>query len=116
MKRTVLALALIAGTAGAAILPAWMFACCIRVAPLCRMACAMHHAGPADRTSTEAAVPQPPPQRAALDASPLFASSSAPRIALLTGSHRSHRNFVSLGALRCDDDVGLYTWLATFLI
>jgi len=132
MKRTVIAAAWIAGTTVPVIAAVvFVFGCCVlpfhaylhKAMPLCHLAMdviggehAGHHDGaqpplparakqePVKRIATEV------PRSFQLAALALVLRTSAPAG---TGAYRS---FISLGALRCDQDVGLYALTATLLI
>jgi len=117
MKRVVIAIACLAGaTVPATIAVVFYFGCCVlpfhrtlhRLMPLCSMA--THQTSADDhRTSTPASERQ--------QLKPRFVSASASREHLQvsivtsglprTGSALAYRSFISLGATRCDRDVGL---------
>jgi len=113
MTRAIVALLMIAMTADAAMLTAPLVTCC---RPACTAACAMHHRDGGNGASAAANVPQRPPARAALDAAPEIAPARAARPPAIAASPAAYRSFIAWGGLRCDDDVGLHTLLATFLI
>jgi hypothetical protein len=128
MRRAAIALAIVAGTlVPAFVATAWLFGCCVlpfhhaihRLVPLCRIAIAMAH--DADRTDRQASstpqkkqrTAQPPATELARASRALFAPRSFPVVSL---SPAAYRSFITLGAIRCDRDVGLHTLFATFLI
>ncbi|HEV8658388.1 MAG TPA: hypothetical protein VGS96_07140 [Thermoanaerobaculia bacterium] len=117
MKRAAIAVACLAGaTIPATIATVYLFGCCVlpfhrtlhRLMPLCSMA--MHQTSSDDhRTSTPASERQ--------QVKPRFVSAPASKEHLQvsivmsglprTGSALAYRSFISLGATRCDRDVGL---------
>ena len=124
MRRAVLAMVVIAGaTVPALVAAVWLFGCCVlpfhgvmhRLLPLCRLA-----AAPADPGHEPASVPAAKPQRIVHRMLPApgvtVIPSNPPRARLVTASPAAYRSAIALGALRCDDDVGLHTLLATFVI
>lgn len=131
MKRTAVAAAWIAGS----IIPLlaatiFLFGCCVlpfhgvihRLMPLCDMAANVmsghhddgdHH----DQTPMPAREKQEPAKRIASevpDPFRLVASMHAQLVAPTPAT--AYRSYISLGAVRCDQDVGLHLLVATFLI
>ena len=115
MTRAIVALMMIAVTAGAAIVFTPFVTCC---RPACAAVCTMHHRDGGSESSAAADVPQRPPARAALDAARHAAPALAarPLASIVRASPASIRSLVAVSSLRCDDDVGLHTLLATFRI
>ena len=124
MRRAAIALGLIASTViPALVATAWLFGCCVlpfhrtlhRLVPLCRMA--THTPASDQQTSTPAQEKQRPTPRLITDLTAAFSVSavyvSSP---LVTSSPAARRSFMTLGAIRCDRDIGLHTLFATFLI
>src|SRR5258708_7905154 len=132
MRRTAIAVAWIAGTT-VPLLAAlvFLFGCCVlpfhayihKAMPLCHMAMGglsgEHgdpHAGAPHRLPARAK--QEPVKRIATEVPRSF--QLAARDSVLRAAAPAHtsnyRSFVSLGALRCDQDVGLYVLVATLLI
>lgn len=132
MKRTAIAVAWIAGTTVPVVAAVvFVFGCCVlpfhsylhKAMPLCHVAMGIirgehddHHA------AADAALParerQEPVKRLATDVPRSF------QLAPLSSVHHAatplettaYRSFISLGALRCDQDIGLYLLIATLLI
>ena len=124
MKRTAIAVAIVAATTVPAfVATVWLFGCCVlpfhhvlhRLVPLCRIA-SNGHASDA-QTSTPAKEKQQPAPRFTTELTsafaPLFVGQSHP---LITCSPAAYRSFLSLGGVRCDQDIGLLTFFATLLI
>ena len=132
MRRTVIAVAWIAGTT-VPLLAAlvFLFGCCVlpfhayihKAMPLCHLAMdfiggehADHHDGA--QQPLPARAKQEPVKRIATEVPRSFqlaALTSTRRVAALADTS-AYRSFISLGALRCDQDVGLYVLVATLLI
>ena len=107
------------------------FACCVLpfhgsihdLMPGCEIAAQLVHSGP--ETDDQKAQPlstapekQEPITRLATDLSsgariPVLSYEQRPFFATASGAYRS---FITLGALRCDQDVGLHVLVETFLI
>jgi hypothetical protein len=127
MRRTAIALGLIAGTlVPALVATVWLFGCCVlpfhqtlhRIVPLCRMAIGFAHSKQSDQQpSTAPQEKQRPTPRLMTELTAPFSVSvvneSSP---LVTCSPAARRSFMTLGAMRCDRDIGLHTLFATFLI
>ena len=126
MKRTVIAAAWIAGsTIPLLVATVFVFGCCVlpfhglihRAMPFCHMATVVmsHH------NDTQPPMParekQEPVKRFFTEVPRAFVMISAdePRITTRTSAAR-YRSFITLGATRCDRDVGWHVVLATFLI
>jgi len=130
MKRAVVAAAWVAGaTVPLLIATVFVFGCCVlpfhgvihRVMPLCQMAVNVmsghHHDGDAP-TPMPAREKQEPVKRLITEVPHSFAlaaSGNQNRIATAT-ARTAYRSFISLGATRCDRDVGLHVLIETFLI
>jgi len=119
MKRAALAVALIAGSTIPAIVAAtFLFGCCAlpfhhvlhRVMPLCSIAKSLlvHDARGDHPEATPASEKQQLKQRLILPAFKETVGDGLTVNAILSPSNAvHHRNFISLGATRCDRDVGL---------
>lgn len=121
---TVAAALLTAGISATA-MTLFLFGCCVlpfhryvhRIMPLCGgiVGVLSHKAHP------DAATPAVPPRTAAAPRTILAAQASLSddlghgRLLGPSGT-AMYRNFLTLGALRCDDDVGLHLLLATLII
>jgi hypothetical protein len=128
MRRTIVAAAWILGST-VPLLAATVFlvGCCVlpfhgiihKMLPLCQEAAEMvsgdhHHDAPA----TPAKQKEEPVKRVATETTETFqlvAATGAQQAAVPTASAR-YRSFISLGATRCDQDVGLNVLVHTFLI
>lgn len=125
MRRTAIAAAWIAGSMiPLAASVVFFFGCCVlpfhhvihNVVPLCRLATgAVHHHR---QQPLPARGKQEPVKRMATDVPRTFPSpaSPAPQRHVSPVDALAYRSFVALGALRCDDDVGLHLLVATLLI
>ena len=128
MRRTAIAAAWIFGATIPLLLSVVMiFGCCVlpfhrvihRVIPLCGLAMNFIHSGQA---SNEQPLParekQQPVKRIATEIPRMFrltvASTAQRRIAV--NDVTTYRSFISLGAVRCDRDVGLRVLVRSFLI
>ena len=125
MKRiTLAAAALLGATVVAGMLSVALFGCCAlpfhrtlhRMMPSCSgILRALHHG-----SHDEAAPARPAPSTRAGKALAAQALAGVAarrnRVATTAATPRSLRDLVTLGALRCDDDVGLHLLLATLLI
>ena len=114
MKRAVIAVSWIAVTTVPVLLAAVMkFNCCaLPVMPFCHMAAASHDDV---QTQVPAHEKQQPVKRIVTPSLFAIAISNESR-ALAVNPQRAYRSFITLGATRCDHDVGLNVLLATFLI
>lgn len=127
MKRTLVAAAWIVGSA-VPLLAATvvLFGCCVlpfhgvvhKVMPLCEMAVNALRGGDHEEHQTTPAQPkQEPVKRIVAERAEIFrlvATTKTETLASLAPA--AHRNFISLGAVRCDQDVGLHVFVRTFLI
>jgi hypothetical protein len=126
MKRAVIALAAIA----AAVVPAfvatvWLFGCCVlpfhnvvhRLMPLCQMAMTQGSSDHSDRTTTTPPPKPAGPQRIAPELTERFPFPMASLTSTVVSSTPAgYRSYITLGAIRCDSDVGLNTLLTTYRI
>ena len=130
MRRTAIAAAWIAGTTvpltGAFV---FLFGCCVlpfhayihKALPLCHLAgvIAGGHAGhDAAQQPLPARAKQEPVKRIATEVSRSFQLAALSSVNHATASidASAHRSFISLGALRCDQDVGLHLLAGSLLI
>jgi hypothetical protein len=132
MRRTAIAAAWVVGaTAPALVAVVFVFGCCVlpfhgyihRVMPLCHLAVDFiggphgdHHDGA--RQTLPAREKQEPVKRVATSLPRVFhlaAVSSIRQVASLVDA-TSYRSFITLGAIRCDQDVGLFLLAGTLLI
>ena len=127
MKRSLVAAAWIAGaTVPLLMATVFIFGCCVlpfhqvvhKLMPVCDFAAGLmrgdHHAGHDDATPP----PEKPVKRLVTRVPAVFrlaAASPAPRL-LPPAPAVSYRSFITLGATRCDRDVGLHVLVETFLI
>jgi len=125
--RTTLAAALtLAFTLPALVGSAWIFGCCVlpfhrsmhQALPLCHMAAAA--SGGESSRQPPSTAPREREQRVAVRAeltpAPHAVAPRARQSRIVAASRIDYRSFISLGATRCDRDVGLQILLATFLI
>lgn len=133
MKRTAVAAAWILGSTLPLIAATvFLVGCCVlpfhgiihKMTPLCQTAAAMisghHHDGDHDddRPATPAKQKEEPVKRIVTETSETFrlvAVVGAQQLAVPSASAR-YRSFISLGATRCDQDVGLNVLMHTLLI
>ena len=136
-KRAAIAAAwLVATTVPLLVAIVFTFGCCVlpfhhvlHRLPLCHVAAELLHAahgeGDADSAGHHSATPAPSKQQVpgpqlvtTLTSRPAFGSAAAvAAMRRATLSSAGHRNVITLGALRCDQDVGLHiVLLATFRI
>ena len=128
MKRRLIAAAWIAG-ATVPLLMATLFlvGCCVlpfhqvmhKLMPICEMAASVMRGDPAEDQHEHDTVPaERASKRMATEVPSVF------RLAVSADSERTvapspttgYRSFITLGAVRCDRDVGLHVLVATFLI
>jgi hypothetical protein len=129
IRRRIIVLALAGvATAPALLTAAVLFGCCVlpfhreihRVVPLCHIAAKVLP----DKAPRESPSPAPPPRD---EPQKRFAATATARVALyaavrvleveITAIPSAHRSLITLGAVRCDEDVGLRLMLlATLLI
>lgn len=134
MKRRLIAAAWIAGATAPLLAAAvFLFGCCVlpfhgvihQMVPLCDMAAGVvrgDHA--ADGHEHQAQPPAPGPQKqepvkrffTRVPDTFALAVPAFSRTATATRSAPGYRSFISLGAVRCDQDVGLHLLVETFLI
>ncbi|PYQ58546.1 MAG: hypothetical protein DMF58_14995 [Acidobacteria bacterium] len=109
MRRSAIALAVIAGTiVPAFIATVWLFGCCVLP---------FHHAIHRLLPLTAPKAKQPPSIRFVTELTSAFGVHLVRRSSpLLADSPAAYRSFITLGAIRCDRDVGLHMLFATFLI
>jgi hypothetical protein len=131
-RRTLIAAAWVFGATVPLLLGAvFLVGCCIlpfhglihKLAPICETAAAMmtgdHHDG--DHHDPAPAAParqkDEPVKRIVTEASEVFRLTPAtvPHLAAATAA-TDYRSFISLGASRCDQDIGLYVLVDSFLI
>lgn len=129
MKRKAIAAAWIAGTTVPLLLATvFLVGCCVlpfhqiahKLMPICEMAANVIRGDHAEHEATPppAREKQEPVKRIATEVPNLF------RLAALAGEPRAiaptattgYRSFITLGAMRCDRDVGLHVLVETFLI
>ncbi len=131
MRRTAIAAAWIAGATVPLVAAVFLFGCCVlpfhaylhKAVPLCRLAMVLSSARHGDpqqgaQPPLPARARQEPEKRIATDIPRSFqlaALASVMRPAA-TASANAYRSFISLGALRCDQDVGLHLLGGTLLI
>jgi hypothetical protein len=132
MSRRFVAAAWIAGTTLPLLAAAvFCFACCVlpfhgtihNLMPGCELAAHLMNHGPeADEQKAQSPATEPekqkPIKRLATDLSsgvriPVLSYEQRPFFAAASGAYRS---FITLGALRCDQDLGLHVLVKTFLI
>ena len=92
-----------------------------RLMPLCAMATNVmtgHHAESHNPTPVPAREKQEPVKRIAtvMPSNIRLAVAGDSRLRLASSPATSHRSFISLGAIRCDQDVGLHVLVDTFRI
>ena len=132
MRRTVIAAVWIFGaTVPAVVAAVLVFGCCVlpfhgaihKAMPLCARAVdllrgehADHHDGP--QQSVPASSKQEPVKRIATNVPRSFqlAASADVRRVISPIDTTSYRSYISLGAIRCDQDVGLHLLTGTLLI
>ena len=132
MKRTAIAVAWIAGTTVPLLVSVvFVFGCCVlpfhgyihKVMPLCHLAMGVIGSGHGDhhdggQQPLPARAKQEPVKRIATDVPRSFhlAALSSLHHAATPVDTSAYRSFISLGALRCDQDVGLHLLVGTLLI
>ena len=127
MKRAAIVLGLMIATpVPALVATVWLFGCCVlpfhqtlhRIVPLCRLAIGLAHSERSDQQpSTAPQGKQRPARRLMTEVTGTFSVSLVPESSpLVTSSPAAYRSFITLGAIRCDRDVGLHTLFAAFLI
>ena len=132
MKRTAIAAAWIVGaTVPLLVAVVFVFGCCVlpfhgyihKAMPLCHLAVGLmsgehspHHDGA--QQPLPAREKQEPVKRVATDLPRSFhlAAQSSVRRAITPFDMTAYRSFISLGAIRCDQDIGLHLLVGTLLI
>ena len=106
----------------------FVFGCCVlpfhqvvhKAMPVCGMAADMMRGGAHDDHATPPAPreKQAPVQRMVTTLAPAFrfCVASSTRHAIAPASAIAYRSFITLGAIRCDSDIGLHALFDTFLI
>lgn len=106
----------------------WLFGCCVlpfhavmhRLVPICQLSMAMVQGSDAhssEQTTTAPTQKQGGAERAAPELTTRFSFPvSSPSPAVVSATPAAYRSRISLGAMRCDSDVGLHTLLVTWLI
>ncbi|HVS30690.1 MAG TPA: hypothetical protein VMS98_04460 [Thermoanaerobaculia bacterium] len=134
MRPKVVATAWIIGTTGPLLLAgAFLIGCCVlpfhgmlhKIMPLCQMAASVIRGDHADHDHEHESVPAAParekrePVKRIATVVPLsfhlFASSTVGRLATPSPA-TAYRSFITLGAMRCDQDVGLNVVVQLFRI
>ena len=127
MKRTLVAAAWIVGSA-VPLLAATvaLVGCCVlpfhgvvhKVMPLCEMAVNALRGGDHEEHPTTPAQPKEEPvKRIVVETAERFRLVAATKTETLASvAPAAYRSFITLGAVRCDQDVGLYVFVQTFLI
>lgn len=130
MKRTLIAAGWVAGsTIPLLAATVFVFGCCVlpfhgvihRMMPFCQAAAAMmsgaHHHDDGVQPPTPAREKQEPVKRLFTEVPGAFALASLDQPGMATSAPAAaYRSFLSLGAMRCDRDVGLHALNETFLI
>lgn len=131
MRRSAIAAAwLLGATVPALVAVVFSFGCCVlpfhgvihKVLPLCGVAADLIRVEHQQHSGSHAPLPaqakQEPVKRVATDMprSTVFAASCSRANQLTAIEAHSYRSFVALGALRCDQDVGLHLLVCSILI
>lgn len=132
MKRRLIAAVWITGATVPLLLAAvFLVGCCVlpfhgivhKLMPICEMAASVMRGGHAEQDHGHEATPparekQEPVQRIATEVPHAFrlAADSANGRTCAPAAAAGDRSFISLGAVRCDRDVGLHVLVETFLI
>ena len=132
MRRKAIAAAWIAGATAPLILATvFLFGCCVlpfhqvahKLMPICEMAASVMrgdhdgHEHQHDATPPPAREKQAPVKRIATEVPQVFRFASATAVAgAAPDAATDYRSFITLGAVRCDRDVGLHALVETFLI
>ncbi|MEA2417572.1 MAG: hypothetical protein QOI58_4229 [Thermoanaerobaculia bacterium] len=128
VRRTAIAAAWIFGTTVPLLASVvWVFGCCVlpfhayihKAIPLCHVAIGVmtgeQHGS--RQQQVPASKKQEPPPRMTTDMPRTFQlSTTASSSAIARSPITAYRNFIALGAVRCDRDVGLHLLIVTFLI
>ncbi len=131
MRRTAIAAAWVIGsTVPLLAAVVFVFGCCVlpfhgiihKALPLCHLAVGVmrgeHHDHHDGQTPVPAREKQEPVKRIATEAPRTFhlAVASAAQQRVTACNATTYRSFIALGAIRCDQDVGLHLLVATLLI
>lgn len=134
MRRKVIAVAWITGaTVPLLLATVFLVGCCVlpfhalmhKLMPICEMAATVIRGDHATRDHDHGTTPaaparekQEPAKRIATEVPNVFmlAAVSAETRALSPTATDGYRSFITLGAIRCDQDIGLHTLVQTFLI
>lgn len=128
MRRIAIVTGIVAGTLiPSLVATVWLFGCCVlpfhrvmhRLVPLCRIATSQaDHGDRSDQQpSTTPQAKQRPVSMVTTEPTSYFAVPFAPHASpVITASPAAYRSFITLGAVRCDRDIGLHTLIAIFLI
>lgn len=128
MKRTAFAVAWILGsTLPLLAATVFLFGCCVlpfhqvmhKLMPICELAMTVMRGDDGeDHDATPARQKEEPVKRIATSMPQTFRLTMSPATAAVfaTASETALRSFVSLGAVRCDQDVGLHVLVETFRI
>jgi len=128
MRRAAFAAAWIVGaTVPLLVSVVWIFGCCVlpfhayihKAIPLCHVAIGVmtgeQHGSP--QQQVPASKKQEPAPRMATEMPRTFnLSMTASSSAIAKNPGTAYRNFIALGAVRCDRDIGLHLLIVTFLI
>ena len=133
MRRSLIATAWVVGATVPLLMgTVFVVGCCVlpfhgivhKLMPLCDMAARVMRGDPAghdhghDTTPLPAREKQEPVKRIATDLPGVFrlAAASAAERVIAPSPTTAYRSFITLGAVRCDRDVGLHVLVETFLI
>lgn len=131
MKRTAIAAAWILGTTVPLVLcTVFIVGCCVlpfhqvahKLMPICHVAADLLRGDSGDHHESQAAAPardkDAPVKRLVTEIPSAFrlAASQTAHAVIAPTASIAYRSFITLGAVRCDRDVGLYVFVATFLI
>jgi hypothetical protein len=133
MRRTAIAAVWIAGaTVPVLLATVFLFGCCVlpfhnvvhKLVPLCEMAAGVLRGEAAAAANEHGTTPAParekqePVKRIATEVPNPFrlAAAGAELRAVTPASTTAYRSFITLGAIRCDRDVGLHVLVESFLI
>ena len=131
-RRTIAAVWITGSTVPLLLATVFVFGCCVlpfhqiahKLMPICELAASMMrgehgaHEHQHDATPPPAREKQEPVKRIATEVPVIFrlAATTAVDQAGTPDAARSYRSFITLGAVRCDRDVGLHVQVETFLI
>lgn len=129
MRRKAIAAVWIAGTIVPVLLGTlFLVSCCVlpfhhlahKLMPICEMAASVMRGDHADHDAVPPPTPekQEPVKRIATEVPSLFrlAAAAAESRPVAPTATTAYRSFITLGAVRCDRDVGLHVLVETFLI